>query len=176
MIIAAFEGTTRTSSGAPTARMRLPGLAEVILFFFGCCCVGLLHAFLHSSCDHRRGRQDARTVAERLYYEGVVQELGRDCDLLYVCPSNSALAHLPYLVALDHATRWAPHPSRTSTCAGCSSGTCSARLVVPGALQSMMRTSSQGACFSGSLRGLSQALQPNGWRARPTVAGRFISP
>ncbi|KAK9827307.1 hypothetical protein WJX81_002709 [Elliptochloris bilobata] len=49
--------------------------------------------------------EDARTVAERLYYEGVVQELGRDCDLLYVCPSNSALAHLPYLVALDHATR-----------------------------------------------------------------------
>ncbi len=47
-------------------------------------------------------------MAERLYYEGVVQELGRDCDLLYVCPSNSALAHLPYLVALDNATRCAP--------------------------------------------------------------------
>ncbi len=46
-------------------------------------------------------------MAERLYYEGVVQELGHDCDLLYVCPSNSALAHLPYLVALDNATRCA---------------------------------------------------------------------
>ena len=55
------------------------------------------------------GREDATTVAERLYYEGVVQELGRDCDLLYVCPSNSALAHLPYLVALDNATQCAPH-------------------------------------------------------------------
>jgi len=38
-----------------------------------------------------------------------VQELGRDCDLLYVCPSNSALAHLPYLVALDNATRCGPN-------------------------------------------------------------------
>jgi len=54
-------------------------------------------------------REDATTVGERLYYEGVVQELGRDCDLLYVCPSNSALAHLPYLVALDNATRCGPN-------------------------------------------------------------------
>ncbi len=38
-----------------------------------------------------------------------MQELGRDCDLLYVCPSNSALAHLPYLVALDNATRCGPN-------------------------------------------------------------------
>ena len=44
-----------------------------------------------------------------------MQELGRDCDLLYVCPSNSALAHLPYLVALDNATRCAPYCVRAST-------------------------------------------------------------
>ena len=64
-------------------------------------------------------RADATTVAERLYYEGVVQELGHDCDLLYVCPSNSALAHLPYLVALDNTTRCATTRAWYACCVRC---------------------------------------------------------
>ena len=85
-------------------------------------------------------REDAATVAERLYYEGVVQELGRDCDLLYVCPSNSALAHLPYLVALDNATRCAPRVYTRLNTRPSSFGDVQHRLLLPSALLSMTGT------------------------------------
>ena len=44
---------------------------------------------------------------ERLFYEGVKQEIGeaRGSELLYVSVENKALAHLPYIIALDHASR-----------------------------------------------------------------------
>ena len=37
--------------------------------------------------------------------EAIVAELGYDSELLYASVANAALAHLPYLIALDHHTR-----------------------------------------------------------------------
>ncbi len=55
------------------------------------------------------------SLAERLYYETVIAELGDSAEVLYVSVANAALAHLPYLIALDHHTRWAGFPSRVCT-------------------------------------------------------------
>ena len=45
------------------------------------------------------------SLAERLYYEMVIAQLGDSAEVLYVSVANAALAHLPYLIALDHHTR-----------------------------------------------------------------------
>ena len=55
---------------------------------------------------HRRA--DVSSIYERLYYEAVIDQLGDAAEILYVSVANAALAHLPYLIALDHASRWSP--------------------------------------------------------------------
>lgn len=45
---------------------------------------------------------------ERLFYENVLTELGESSEVIYLSVANAALAHLPYLVALDHQSRQAP--------------------------------------------------------------------
>ena len=42
---------------------------------------------------------------ERLFYENVLTELGESSEIIYLSVANAALAHLPYLVALDHQSR-----------------------------------------------------------------------
>lgn len=46
-----------------------------------------------------------RRLYQRLFYEGVDQEVGRISELLYVSVENRALSHLPYIIALDHTSR-----------------------------------------------------------------------
>lgn len=48
------------------------------------------------------------SIYERLYYEAVIDQLGDAAEILYVSVANAALAHLPYLIALDHASRCSP--------------------------------------------------------------------
>ena len=57
----------------------------------------------HASCRGRRA--EVGSLAERLYYEMVIAQLGDSAEVLYVSVANAALAHLPYLIALDHHTR-----------------------------------------------------------------------
>ena len=48
------------------------------------------------------------SLAERLYYENVIRELGDSSEIIYLSVANAALAHLPYLIALDHQSRRVP--------------------------------------------------------------------
>lgn len=50
-------------------------------------------------------RADVNSLAERLYYENVIRELGDSSEIIYLSVANAALAHLPYLIALDHQSR-----------------------------------------------------------------------
>ncbi len=44
---------------------------------------------------------------EQLNYEAIKEQAGMDdSQLVYVSFSNEALAHLPYMVALDETSRW----------------------------------------------------------------------
>ena len=47
------------------------------------------------------------SLYERLFYENVLTELGESSEIIYLSVANAALAHLPYLVALDHQSRCA---------------------------------------------------------------------
>lgn len=47
------------------------------------------------------------SLYERLFYENVLTELGESSEIIYLSVANAALAHLPYLVALDHQSRYA---------------------------------------------------------------------
>ena len=49
------------------------------------------------------------SLYERLFFENVLTELGESSEVIYLSVANAALAHLPYLVALDHQSRQAPH-------------------------------------------------------------------
>ncbi len=50
-------------------------------------------------------RAEVNSISERLYYENVIRELGDSSEILYLSVANAALAHLPYLIALDHQSR-----------------------------------------------------------------------
>ena len=53
-------------------------------------------------------RAEVNSLYERLFYENVLTELGESSEIIYLSVANAALAHLPYLVALDHQSRHAP--------------------------------------------------------------------
>jgi hypothetical protein len=40
-----------------------------------------------------------------MYYENVIAMLGDTSEILYISVANAALAHVPYLIALDHQSR-----------------------------------------------------------------------
>ena len=52
-------------------------------------------------------RAEVNGLYERLFYENVLTELGEGSEVIYLSVANAALAHLPYLVALDHQSRQA---------------------------------------------------------------------
>lgn len=52
-------------------------------------------------------RSKMKQLYQRLFYEGVREEIGRSSELLYVSVENQVLSHLPYIIALDHASRQA---------------------------------------------------------------------
>ncbi len=54
-------------------------------------------------------RAEVNSLYERLFFENVLTELGESSEVIYLSVANAALAHLPYLVALDHQSRQAPH-------------------------------------------------------------------
>ncbi|BDA50747.1 Sn1-specific diacylglycerol lipase alpha [Coccomyxa sp. Obi] len=57
-------------------------------------------------CHHdATARAEVNSISERLYYENVIRELGDSSEILYLSVANAALAHLPYLIALDHQSR-----------------------------------------------------------------------
>ena len=58
--------------------------------------------------DVTENRADVNSLAERLYYENVIRELGDSSEIIYLSVANAALAHLPYLIALDHQSRHVP--------------------------------------------------------------------
>lgn len=63
---------------------------------------------LRGDCCLKR-RAEVNSISERLYYENVIRELGDSSEILYLSVANAALAHLPYLIALDHQSRQSPH-------------------------------------------------------------------
>ena len=50
-------------------------------------------------------RAEVNSLYERLFFENVLTELGESSEVIYLSVANAALAHLPYLVALDHQSR-----------------------------------------------------------------------
>ena len=50
-------------------------------------------------------RAEVNGLYERLFFENVLTELGESSEIIYLSVANAALAHLPYLVALDHQSR-----------------------------------------------------------------------
>ena len=54
------------------------------------------------------------SLYERLFFENVLTELGESSEVIYLSAANAALAHLPYLVALDHQSRQGTPATATS--------------------------------------------------------------
>lgn len=52
-------------------------------------------------------RSKMKTLYHQLFFEGVKEEIGQTSELLYVSVENQALSHLPYIIALDHSSRYA---------------------------------------------------------------------
>lgn len=63
-------------------------------------------------------RDNKGDLYEQLNYEAIKEQAGMDdSELVYVSFSNQALAHLPYMVALDAASRYSPAAfALTKTC------------------------------------------------------------
>lgn len=74
------------------------------------------HQWLFGAC-----RAEVNSLYERLFFENVLTELGESSEVIYLSVANAALAHLPYLVALDHQSRQAP-PAGATNVLPCSLG------------------------------------------------------
>ena len=65
----------------------------------------MFFVFARHESPSDRCRAEMNGLYERLFFENVLTELGESSEVIYLSVANAALAHLPYLVALDHQSR-----------------------------------------------------------------------